>query len=71
MGHRSIQSTVRYAALASGRFKNIWQVEWSTPCPMGHVGAAASRVRGARAEICGLFDIIEARRLGRGCPWEG
>jgi hypothetical protein len=25
MGHRSIQSTVRYAALASGRFKNIWR----------------------------------------------
>jgi integrase len=25
MGHRSIQSTVRYTALASGRFKNIWR----------------------------------------------
>jgi site-specific recombinase XerD len=25
MSHRSIQSTVRYAALASGRFKNIWR----------------------------------------------
>jgi type 1 fimbriae regulatory protein FimB/type 1 fimbriae regulatory protein FimE len=25
LGHRSIQSTVRYTALASGRFKNIWR----------------------------------------------
>jgi site-specific recombinase XerD len=24
LGHRSINSTTRYAALASGRFKNIW-----------------------------------------------
>ena len=24
LGHRSIQSTVRYAELAPGRFKNIW-----------------------------------------------
>ena len=23
-GHRSIQSTVRYAELAPGRFKNLW-----------------------------------------------
>ena len=25
LGHRSIQSTVRYAELALGRFKNLWQ----------------------------------------------
>ena len=25
LGHRSIQSTVRYAELAPGRFKNLWQ----------------------------------------------
>jgi site-specific recombinase XerD len=25
LGHRSIQSTVRYAELAPGRFKNIWR----------------------------------------------
>jgi integrase len=25
LGHRSIQSTVRYTALAPGRFKNIWR----------------------------------------------
>jgi integrase len=25
LGHRSIQSTVRYTELASGRFKNIWR----------------------------------------------
>src|SRR5262249_47286616 len=25
LGHRSIQSTVRYTALASGRFRNIWR----------------------------------------------
>jgi type 1 fimbriae regulatory protein FimB/type 1 fimbriae regulatory protein FimE len=25
LGHRSIQSTVRYAELASGRFKNLWR----------------------------------------------
>jgi type 1 fimbriae regulatory protein FimB/type 1 fimbriae regulatory protein FimE len=24
LGHRSIKSTTRYAALAPGRFKNIW-----------------------------------------------
>jgi site-specific recombinase XerD len=24
LGHRSINSTTRYAALAPGRFKNIW-----------------------------------------------
>jgi type 1 fimbriae regulatory protein FimB len=24
LGHRSINSTTHYAALASGRFKNIW-----------------------------------------------
>ena len=25
LGHRSIQSTVRYTELAPGRFKNIWR----------------------------------------------
>ena len=25
LGHRSIQSTVRYTALAPGRFKNLWR----------------------------------------------
>ena len=25
LGHRSIQSTVRYAELAPGRFKNLWK----------------------------------------------
>jgi site-specific recombinase XerD len=25
LGHRSINSTTRYAALAPGRFKNIWR----------------------------------------------
>ena len=25
LGHRSIQSTVRYTELAPGRFKNLWQ----------------------------------------------
>ena len=25
LGHRSIQSTVRYAELAPGRFKNLWR----------------------------------------------
>jgi site-specific recombinase XerD len=25
LGHRSIQSTVRYTELAPGRFKNLWR----------------------------------------------
>jgi hypothetical protein len=28
LGHRSINSTTRYAALAPGRFKNIWGRVW-------------------------------------------
>jgi integrase len=28
LGHRSIQSTVRYSELAPGRFKNIWLAAW-------------------------------------------
>jgi hypothetical protein len=33
LGHRSINSTMRYAALAPGRFKNIWgeSVVWVLP----------------------------------------
>jgi hypothetical protein len=32
LGHRSINSTTRYAALAPGRFKNVWEgLAYSTP----------------------------------------
>ena len=31
LGHRSIQSTVRYAELAPGRFKNLWRLSRGRP----------------------------------------
>ena len=43
LGHRSINSTTRYAALASGRFKNIWGRRSCRPCDVGRESRAKQR----------------------------